>query len=144
MTHEPFVIEHSYNAPVARVWQALTDKEQMKDWYFNMAEFEPTAGFEFTFTGENEGKVYVHRCKIIEAVPNERLKHTWAYEGYDGTSYVTFELTPESEGTRLRLTHEGLETFPPLPDFKPENFAAGWAYILGTSLKDHLKTTGNG
>lgn len=133
--HEPFAIERHYNTPVERVWQALTDKAQMKEWYFNISDFEPTPGFEFTFTGENEGRLYVHRCKIIDAVPNKILKHTWTYEGYEGRSYVTFELIPESEGTRLRLTHEGLETLLQLPDFKQENFAAGWTYILGTSLK---------
>ena len=50
---QPFTIERTLNAPAEKVWKAITDKEQMKQWYFDIAEFEPTIGFEFTFSGEN-------------------------------------------------------------------------------------------
>jgi len=53
MTHEPLIIERSYNASVEKVWQAITDKEQMKQWYFDVSDFKPEVGFEFTFNGEN-------------------------------------------------------------------------------------------
>jgi uncharacterized protein YndB with AHSA1/START domain len=141
MKQAPFVIERSYNAPVEKLWKALTDKEQMKQWYFDVSDFKLEVGFEFTFAGENEGKKFIHLCKITEAVPNKKLSYSWRYEGYEGISYVTFELYPENEGTRLKLTHEGLETFPPLNDFKKENFAEGWTYITGISLKDFLEKT---
>ncbi len=41
MNTEPFVIEQTYNAPVSKVWKAITDKDDMKQWYFNLAEFKP-------------------------------------------------------------------------------------------------------
>ncbi|GAA4733913.1 SRPBCC family protein [Flavisolibacter ginsenosidimutans] len=138
MKQEPLVVEQRYNAPAERIWQALTNKEQMKQWYFDIAEFEPKAGFEFTFNGENEGTVFVHQCKITEVVPNKKLKHSWAYKDYEGLSFVTFELFNEGESTRLKLTHEGLESFPQTKDFKRENFKEGWTYILGTSLNNFL------
>lgn len=141
MKQEPFVIERSYNAPVEKVWKALTDKEQMKQWYFDLSGFKPEPGFEFTFEGENEGRKFIHLCKITEVVPNKKLSYTWSYEGYEGLSHLTFELFEESEGTRLKLTHEGLETFPQTKDFKKENFAEGWTYITGISLKDYLEKT---
>ncbi len=41
---------------------------------------------------------------------------------------------------KLRLTHEGLETFPQHDeDFSVENFTKGWNAILGTSLKNFLE-----
>jgi uncharacterized protein YndB with AHSA1/START domain len=141
MKQEPFVIERSYDAPVEKVWKAITDREQMKQWYFDIAEFKPEPGFEFTFKGENEGRVFVHLCKIIEVIPLKKLKHTWTYEGLEGVSYVIFELFAEGERTRLKLTHEGLESFPQDRDFRRENFVAGWTYITGTSLKDYLEKT---
>src|SRR6476620_6196069 len=112
MTQEPFVIERSYDAPVEKVWKAITDKEQMKKWYFDIPEFKPEVGFNFTFKGENEGRVFVHLCTITEVIPLKKLKHSWRYEGEEGISYVTFELFAEGEKTRVKLTHEGLETFP--------------------------------
>jgi uncharacterized protein YndB with AHSA1/START domain len=136
--NEPFVIERVYNAPVEKVWKALTDKDDMKKWYFDIAEFKPVVGFEFQFTGENEGKTFLHLCKIVEVVENKKLKHSWRYDGYPGKSFVTFELFDENGKTRLKLTHEGLETFPNMPDFARKNFEAGWTYIIGKSLPEYV------
>ena len=135
----PLIIEDLYNAPSEEVWQAITDRYDMKNWYFEVPEFKPEVGTEFTFKGENEGRVYIHHCKVMEVIPGRKLKHSWAYEGYEGISYVTFELTPEGDQTRIRLTHEGLETFPQLPDFKRENFNEGWTMIIGTLLKNYVE-----
>src|SRR5439155_7949388 len=41
------VVERTFKAPVARVWQALTDVEQMRQWYFDLKEFKPQVGLEF-------------------------------------------------------------------------------------------------
>jgi uncharacterized protein YndB with AHSA1/START domain len=136
---EPFVIERAYNTPVEKVWKALTDKDDMKKWYFDIAEFKPLVGFEFQFTGENEGKTYLHLCKIEDVVANEKLKYSWRYEGYGGKSFVSFELFDEKGKTRLKLTHEGLETFPDMPDFARKNFEAGWTYIIGKSLPEYVE-----
>ena len=141
MTPAPLVIERTYNAPVEKVWKAITDKEQMAQWYFNLSDFRTEVGFEFMFKGENEGRVFVHLCQIVEVIPLKKLKYTWRYQGMDGLSYLTFELFPEGEATRLRLTHEGLESFPQDRDFRRENFVEGWTYITGTSLKEFLEKT---
>ena len=52
---EAVVIERTFNAPVARVWKALTDVEEMRHWYFDLKEFKPEVGFEFEFVVEHEG-----------------------------------------------------------------------------------------
>ena len=117
----------------------------MKHWYFDLPSFEPVPGFEFEFNAGEKGKEYLHKCKVVEAIPKSKLSYTWRYEGYEGNSTVTFELFEEGDKTRLRLTHEGLETFPRNnPDFAKESFMQGWTYILGTSLKKILEkqTTG--
>jgi uncharacterized protein YndB with AHSA1/START domain len=139
MKHEPFVIERIYDAPVDRVWKAITDKEQMKEWYFDIAEFRPEVGFEFSFEGSNEDKRYLHLCKITDVVHERKLKYSWRYENYEGITFVTFDLFPEEKKTRLKLTHEGLETLPSIPDFARSNFEAGWTQITGSSLKDFVE-----
>ncbi len=137
--NEPLIIERTYDAPSEVVWKAITDKDQMKQWYFDIPDFKPEVGFEFTFKGENEGRVFIHLCKITEVIPGQKLKHSWRYQDQEGLSYVTFELFPEGHQTRLRLTHEGLETFPAQPDFARNNFNEGWTMLLGTLLKNFVE-----
>lgn len=128
-------MERLLNAPVEKVWKALTDKEQMKQWYFDVSAFEPTPGFEFSFEGGGEALTYLHLCKIIEVEPNRKLSYSWRYDGYEGNSILSFELFPTEDGkTKLILTHEGLGPFPALRDFGKENFIAGWTEIFGKSL----------
>ena len=143
----PFTIERVYNAPVEKVWKAITDKDQMKQWYFDLAEFKPEPGFEFQFNGEGKtGEKFLHRCRINDIVKNKKLRYSWSYDGYEGISFVTFELFDEGGETRLKLTHEGIESFPKTAndDFAKANCAEGWTHIIGTSLKDYLEkaTTG--
>ncbi|HRG88609.1 MAG TPA: SRPBCC domain-containing protein, partial [Chitinophagales bacterium] len=64
---EPFVIERLLNAPVALVWKAISNKEEMKKWYFDLAAFKPEVGFEFSFTAGSETKQYLHLCKVTVA-----------------------------------------------------------------------------
>jgi len=136
---DPLVVERTFDAPVALVWKTLTDKEDIKQWSFDIPEFAPVVGFEFRFYGGDENVKYLHHCKVTEAIPNKRLAYTWRYEGYAGDSLVTFELFAQGAKTRLRLTHEGLETFPKLPAFARKNFDQGWTEIVGTSLKNFVE-----
>lgn len=140
MKHEPFVIERTFNAPVERVWKAITDKNEMKEWYFDLQEFRAEPGFEFSFEGGTETNTYIHLCKITEVIPFKKLAYTWKYEGYEGNSEVIFELFAEGNRTRLILTHKGLETLPASnPDFRKENFMEGWNHIIGVALKEFVE-----
>jgi len=140
MKQEPFVIERTYNAPVEQVWNAITDKNAMKQWYFDIAEFKPEVGFEFSFEGRDKGKVFIHLCKITEVVVNKKLTYSWRYKDYEGNSFVTFELFDENGKTKLVLTHTGLHTFPASePGFKKSNFVGGWTEFVTVRLKDFVE-----
>jgi uncharacterized protein YndB with AHSA1/START domain len=137
----PVIVERSYNAPIAKVWQALTDNDKMKQWYFVLPEFKAVVGFEFEFNGgdESKGTTFLHKCVVKEVIPNKKLAYSWRYDGYPGDSLVTFELFEEGTGTRVKVTHTGLETFPQVNDFAPKNFNMGWTHILGTGLKEFVE-----
>jgi uncharacterized protein YndB with AHSA1/START domain len=140
MKIEPFVIERSFDAPIEKVWKAITDKEQMKQWYFDLAEFKPEVGFEFQFEAGDKNQKYLHLCKVTEVIPGKKISHSWKYEGQQAETYVTWELFEEGNKTRVKLTHEGLERIAPYgPAFAKENFAAGWTDIIGRSLKEFLE-----
>lgn len=139
METKPLIMERVYNAPVAKVWQALTDADKMRQWYFDIKAFEPETGYEFSFLCTMDGKDYLHLCRVTDVVPGQKLTYSWKYSGYEGMSYVTFELFPEGEGTKLVLTHEGLETFPPVEEFRRDCFISGWTQLLGESLKNYVE-----
>ncbi len=136
---EAVVIERTFLAPIARVWKALTDVEDMRSWYFDLREFKPEVGFEFEFSVEHQGTNYHHLCKVTEVIPQKKIAYTWRYEGHEGDSLVTFELFADGEKTRLKLTHEGLETFPKLPAYARKNFENGWTQLIGTELKQFVE-----
>ncbi|GEO04264.1 hypothetical protein AAE02nite_19280 [Adhaeribacter aerolatus] len=140
MQQQPFVIERTYNAPVQAVWEAITDKDKMKQWYFDLEAFKPEVGFEFRFYGGDDENQFLHICRITEVIPGQKLTHTWQYEGQPEETFVTFELFPEGNQTRLKLTHEGLEKIAGYgPMFARENFVAGWTDIIGNLLKDFVE-----
>ncbi len=138
-THEPLVLERTFAAPVAQVWQALTQVDNIRRWFFDLQEFKPEVGFTFEFTVVHEGFTYNHHCKVTEVIPQKRLAYTWRYQGHEGDSLVTFELMAAGEQTRLKLTHEGLETFPKAPPFARKNFLQAWTALIGSSLKDYVE-----
>lgn len=135
----PIRVEQFIQAPPEKVWQALTDKNQMKEWYFDIADFELKEGAVFNFY-EGEKKEYHHRGTVLEVVPNRKFKHTWTHPSHSkGSSDLTWELIPEGEGTRVKLTHEGLENFADAgPAFARENYAMGWDAIVHSNLKNYL------
>ena len=136
---EPIVLERILDAPVERVWTALTDVNEMREWYFDLKEFRPEIGFEFEFVVEHEGNNYHHLCKVSEVIPQKRIAYTWRYKGEPGDSLVTFELFPDGDKTRLKLTHAGIETFPKTPAYARKNFEAGWTQIIGSELKQFVE-----
>ena len=140
MKNEPFVIERTYNASIDKVWKAITDKDEMKQWYFDLKEFKPEVGFEFEFYGGSPEKSYRHLCKVTEVVPGKKITYSWRYDEYEGNSFVTWELFEEGNKTKLKLTHTGLDTFPTdNKDFARESFTKGWTYITGESLAKYLE-----
>ncbi|MEX6689417.1 SRPBCC domain-containing protein [Danxiaibacter flavus] len=141
MEHEPLVVERTYNATAETVWDAITNSAKMKKWYFDISAFKPEPGFEFEFTAGSDKKMYKHLCKVVDVDPLKKLSYSWRYEGYPGSSVVTFELMPTGHETVVRLTHTGLETFPQdSPDFALASFTEGWNYILGKGLKEFVES----
>lgn len=140
MENKPLIIEQEFRAPVELLWRAITDKELMKKWYFDIPDFNLELGAKFHFEGSAEEMCYEHLCEILEIVPFKKLKYSWKYKGYKGLSFVTFELEPMGNITKLKLTHEGLETLPSdNAHFKKGNFIQGWRFLIQKSLLEYME-----
>lgn len=140
MNEQPVILERVFNAPVSRVWRALTNPEEMKNWYFDIPGFTPEIGFRFSFYGGTAEKQYLHLCRITEVIEGKRISYSWKYDGHPGISHVTFDLTEVEGKARLKLIHSGLETFSAdNPDLARENFIEGWNEIINSSLAEYVE-----
>ena len=142
---DPVVVEATYEATVADVWKAITDEDQMRQWFFaEMQEFRPETGFATKFTVHYDGSDYVHDWRITEVVPEKQIRCAWRYDGIPGASTVTWEPSETDAGTQLTLTHEIEEAFPEDdPAFSREACLGGWDWFLRQSLQSFLQETGS-
>ncbi|WP_297984329.1 SRPBCC domain-containing protein [uncultured Chryseobacterium sp.] len=139
--HDNVVVKQRVNAPVEKVWNALTDKSEMKNWYFDIPDFELGVHNEFNFYEPGGENKFHHHGEILEIEPNAKLKHTWSYPEFSKEkTLVKWELERDGDATNVTLTHKGLENFDHLgKDFGHESFEAGWKELVGKSLKDYVE-----
>ncbi|GEJ47692.1 SRPBCC domain-containing protein [Chryseobacterium sp. ON_d1] len=137
----PITVQYKINASVEKVWKALTDKYEMKSWYFDIQDFDLKSGKVFNFYEPGGANQYHHQGEIIEVIPHHKLKHSWSYPDFsDQKTIVTWELQSEDGQTLVRLTHDNIENFKELGEgFSRENFTKGWNTILGQSLKENIE-----
>jgi len=139
----PIIVTKKINAPLEKVWKALTDRNEMHSWYFDLPDFEAEVGKLFEFYEPGEEKKYLHRIEILEVIKNKKLKHTWFYPSFsDQKTWVTCEVEADGDGTKVTLTHEGTENLKDLGEgFSNESFTQGWNEIIGQSLKLFLENS---
>jgi uncharacterized protein YndB with AHSA1/START domain len=91
-----------FPAPPDEVWEALTDPEQLEEWFANDVELHAREGGEGVFRWDDGEE---RHATVVEAAPGERLVLDWDDEG-------TVELTLQEveEGTRL-LVRESTSQF---------------------------------
>ena len=138
----PVVVEESFDVSVETVWRAITEIDQMRQWYFeNIPSFKPEVGFQTRFDVQCEDRDFLHIWTVTEVVPRKRIKYDWQYEGHPGEAFVVFELSEQDDRTTLTLTNEVRQSFPDdIPEFQRESCADGWTYLIKQRLKDFLAT----
>jgi len=138
---QPIIVEQTFNKSINAVWHAITEIDQMRQWFFqNIESFDPVIGFETQFNVQTPDRSFLHIWKLTEVEPLKKITYSWKYGGFPGNSFVTFELFEQKDQTKLRLTHTQTESFPDtIPEFSRENGIEGWNYFIRKSLKAFLK-----
>lgn len=118
-----------------KLWEALTNGEITRKYYYGApVESSFEAGDPIEYKHHEDDSVTMITGQIIEAVPGERLVHTFSFHNDDPPSTVRYEIE-ESDGTcKLTLVHEFEEinkTYRAVED--------GWNPIL-SGLKTLLET----
>lgn len=128
-----------FDSTKEKVWDAITNSETMKIWYFDISNFNLTIGNQFSFY-EGEKKEYLHTGEILKVEENKLLQHSWNHpEQSKGTSVVTWSIEEVDGKVKVTLTHEGVESFADAgPNFAPSNYQMGWDALVKTNLRNYL------
>ena len=106
------------------VFEFFTDPVKMVRWKGVDAMLDPRPGgvYRVNVTGKE-----IAVGEYVEIVPHSRIVLTWGWEGSPiapGSTRVEITLTPDGEGTILRLRHSGLAGEAAL------QHAEGWEHFL--------------
>jgi uncharacterized protein YndB with AHSA1/START domain len=126
---ESVVHEVTYPHPPERVWRALVDPQELALWLMPN-DFVPEVGRRFTMECEPIGRI---QAEVLEIEPARRLTCRWV--GAFGDTVVTFELTPVTTGTRLRVEHRGWSE---ATEVDRQGFESGWPKKLDDGLRHVL------
>ena len=101
------VFEELLPHPIENVWQALTDADAISDWLMTTTDFRARVGSRFRMKTQGLSAGGWVDAEVLELDPPRRMAWSWSVNDGAPPTTVTFELTPEDGGTRLRLRHEG-------------------------------------
>jgi len=108
----PIIVEESFEASAETVWKALTELNQMKQWFFeNINSFEPVVGFETSFVVQVNNRSFTHHWRITESIPNKKIAYRWNYLEYPGDSILSIELAEIDDIVHFKLTHQVTDPF---------------------------------
>jgi uncharacterized protein YndB with AHSA1/START domain len=148
-------------APPERVFQALTDPEQLFTWWskeptvkLSMFEMEarpggrwrfrckPVPGADHGAVGEqlqrNDAQEFEAHGEVLEYVPPRLLVWSWIanwHEHPTQPTVVRWDLEPTAAGTCVRVTHSALRDEPSAR----KDYTAGWVGVLRL-LQNFLQT----
>ena len=125
------VEELTIEANPQSVWRALTQQDEIVQWWAYEARVKPEVGSlgEFRF---RKG-AFVMQLEVADLVQDEKVR--WisrqSIPQWAGTS-ITWQLMPTHNGTKLIFTHDGFDQI-------DERTRESWVYFLA-SLKSYLET----
>jgi uncharacterized protein YndB with AHSA1/START domain len=107
----------SINASKSKVWDALTNPEQIKKYFFGTETISDwKVGSTLIFKGVWDGKEYEDKGHILELEKEKKLKYSY-WSSFSGTAdvpenyaHVTYELSEQQGKTIFTLTQDGFKT----------------------------------
>lgn len=123
------------------IWNALTDKGELENWWSEDVILEPKKGGLFKEPWENdEGQRQLASGKVVGIKKEELITFTWKEKDWprEAETRCSFIIADNGKNRTLTVRHEGWET---LPEAKRstliKDFKIGWTYHL-KELKSYL------
>ena len=119
VAHDTFVIDRTYNVPVARIFRAWADPLLKARWFAGSPE-ALGAGYELDFRvggreanrgGPPGGPVYRYESEFRDIIPEQRIVYTYemyADEARLSVSVVTILFTGHDATSQLVMTEQGV------------------------------------
>ena len=130
-------IRHSFliNASPEAIMDALMQEARIRQWWTREAKVEDGHGIlgwsGYGWTVELNMEQDVDAQRVVWNCIKSNMQNTNAWEG----TKITFTLTPAIQGTRLDFAQTEYRESPCY-----EVCNQGWAFFVGTSLKQYLET----
>ena len=130
------VKELSIEAAPQRVWGALTQQDEIVQWWANEARVKPEVGSlgEFRFRSP-AGVLQFEVAELDEGSKVHWISRQGPSTGHWAGTSVTWRLTPVQNGTQVVFNHDGFAQ----ADERYEITRAWWEHFL-VSLKSYLET----
>jgi uncharacterized protein YndB with AHSA1/START domain len=137
---EPLVKEIILDAPLPKVWDAISTLEGFRSWFLPIDDFKPEKGFVFHASCIHENKTILTTLIIKEIEADKKLSFYWYTDDYpddEGKELISIELSDENGKTKLILTHTGFEDTQAFKDFNltQNEIEKGWEYLF-SKLKE--------
>jgi len=125
------------NAPVQKVWEALTNPSLIKQYLFGTNTITDwKKGSPITYEGEWEGEAYRDKGKIVDIIPG-KLLHTTYWSSISGKedkpenyNNVIYEVKPQNGGSLVTISQDNIKD-----DKELEHMNQNWGMVLESMKK---------
>ena len=125
-------------APPNQVWNGFVSAESNRVLFMGAeleADLKPGGSMNWVGTGADGKRICYVRGEVLQSEPPRLLQYTFALGSCSKVSRVTLELTPETEATKVSVTHDQWAE----DDKAYISSADGWPRIL-SRLKTLIET----
>jgi len=138
---DPIVKKVNINAPVSRVWDALTKKSELEKWMLMTTDFSAEKGRAFIFKTDDPGENWdgIFNCRIEDVIENKKLVYTWNAGFINADTVVTIELAEKNGKTEVTLTHAGWEKLAANQEQTKTAHGEGWDVRFVQKLKEVIE-----
>jgi uncharacterized protein YndB with AHSA1/START domain len=137
------------DAPLDVVWSVITEPEHVGGWFSDSAAIDLRPGGKVILSWEAHGSEH---WRVERVAPPHFVSFRWMRAGQDhptgaelreaNSTLVEFTLTPEGEGTRLRVVESGFRQLGGSEEEKAKDadeHRRGWELELG-ELREYVST----
>ena len=129
--------EHTFNAPIGKVWNAISIAEEISSWFIK-ADFKAEVGYNYTFTASEEENC-TQITGVVQNASPYTLVYTWIVANTNAETTVKWILEETEQGTKLQLEHSGISNYEGETAVTMfSSFDKGWANCI-SELEGYLK-----
>ena len=135
-THFKIQYKSTINAPLEKVWEALTNPEIVKQYFFGTELITDwKVGSPIIFQGEWEGQTYKDKGEILEYEHNKKLAYSYLsnWSGKEDLPenylWVCYEVKPDGTNTELTIHQSNYD------EERAQHSEGNWASLVDAMKK---------